>query len=314
MTNKENVSLISVVMITYNHENYIEEAINSILMQTGAFNLELIISNDCSPDNTDSLIKTIKKNHSKGNCIQYHLHPKNIGMMPNFLFALNQAKGDFIAICEGDDFWTDTTKLQKQIKALNENPKSVLCFHNVDVLKNSKSTNEFYNYTKNEYFSTEIIENWIIPTASVLFRSVLNNQYPEWMSTATHGDLGLFLLIGQYGSFYCINEKMGAYRINETSVTVNDFNTISHRLKHISQINSMDKYFNYEFHNVLSQRKFGYQITTAFLLAKNKYGKRSREHLLSIFCEAPFRSFTSKYFYGTIWYLIKQMKDWKTQF
>lgn len=313
MTNTENVPLISVVMITYNHEKYIEEAINSILMQTGDFNLELIISNDCSPDNTDSLIKSIQKNHPKGNFINYHLHPKNIGMMPNFLFALNQAKGDYIAICEGDDFWTDPTKLQKQIKALKENSKSVLCFHNVDVLKNSKSTNEFYHYTKNEYFTTEIIENWIIPTASVLYRNVLKNQYPEWMNTATHGDLGLFLLIGQHGSFYCINEKMGAYRINETSVTVNDFNTLSHRLKHINQINSMDQYFNYEFHKVLIQRKFGYQITTAFLLAKNKYGKSSREHLLSIFREAPFKSFKSKYFYGTIWYLIKQIKDWKTQ-
>ena len=115
-------------MITYGHEKYIREAIEGVLMQECDFEVELILANDCSPDKTDEVIQDILKNHPKASWIKYLKHDKNIGMMPNFLFALNHCKGEFIAVCEGDDYWTDPLKLQKQVGFLEANPDYSICW------------------------------------------------------------------------------------------------------------------------------------------------------------------------------------------
>ena len=106
---------VSVVMITYNHEKFIKEALESIFSQKTNFHYELIISNDCSTDNTDEVIKKIIDKNENGSLINYTNHHKNKGMIPNFLWSIQQAKGKYIALCEGDDYWTDPYKLQKQV-------------------------------------------------------------------------------------------------------------------------------------------------------------------------------------------------------
>ena len=90
--------LVSVAMITYNHEQYIEEAINSVLMQTGDFDLELIIANDHSKDKTDIKVKEILKNNPDSYKIKYIHREENIGMLPNFMDVLMQSKGKYIAM------------------------------------------------------------------------------------------------------------------------------------------------------------------------------------------------------------------------
>ncbi|MDO9260985.1 MAG: glycosyltransferase, partial [Flavobacteriaceae bacterium] len=107
---------VSVCMITYNHENYIQQAIEGVLMQTCNFEVELIIANDCATDKTDEVIQEIIKNHPNSSWIKYTNHSQNKGMMPNFIWAMQQCKGKYIALCEGDDYWTDPLKLQKQVE------------------------------------------------------------------------------------------------------------------------------------------------------------------------------------------------------
>ncbi|HAT80174.1 MAG TPA: hypothetical protein DCS17_01820, partial [Flavobacterium sp.] len=121
---------VSVCMITYLHENFIEQAINGVLMQKGNFEIELIIANDNSPDETNIIVQNCIVNHPNGSWIKYTHHKTNLGMMPNFVWALQQCKGKYIAICEGDDFWTDSFKLQKQIDVLVNYPNLAGCFHN----------------------------------------------------------------------------------------------------------------------------------------------------------------------------------------
>ena len=113
---------VSVVMITYNHEKFIKEALESIFSQKTNFHYELIISNDCSTDNTDEVIKKIIDKNENGSLINYTNHHKNKGMIPNFLWSIQQAKGKYIALCEGDDYWVDPYKLQKQVDFLEANP------------------------------------------------------------------------------------------------------------------------------------------------------------------------------------------------
>ena len=107
-------------MITYNHEKYIEEAILGVLRQETEFDIELIVSNDDSPDDTDKIIRRIIKEHPKAFCIRYIKHNENIGAMPNSLHNLKLCTGRYIALCEGDDCWTDSKKLQIQIEAMQK--------------------------------------------------------------------------------------------------------------------------------------------------------------------------------------------------
>lgn len=113
--------MVSVVLITYNHEKYIEEAIEGVLMQEITFPIELIIANDNSPDNTDDIVKNILKKHSKSFIIRYINQQENKGMIANFIDALSQCNGKYIAFCEGDDYWVEPLKLQKQVNFLEEN-------------------------------------------------------------------------------------------------------------------------------------------------------------------------------------------------
>tara|TARA_B110000971_G_C20033692_1_gene512954 strand:- start:97 stop:1068 length:972 start_codon:yes stop_codon:yes gene_type:complete len=112
---------VSVVMITYGHEKYIEQAINGVLMQKCSFCIELIIANDCSLDNTDDIVNRIIEFHPNADRIRYIKHEKNIGVSRNFFFAIKESRAEYITLCEGDDYWIDPLKIQKQVEFLEGN-------------------------------------------------------------------------------------------------------------------------------------------------------------------------------------------------
>lgn len=271
---KSDIPAVSVCMISYGHEKYIEEAINGVLMQECDFEIELILSNDCSPDNTDAIIQNILKNHPKGNIIKYFKHEKNLGMMPNSVFALEQCNGEYIASCEGDDFWTDKFKLQKQVDFLRNNTDCSLCFHNATVYyETSKHTKLFVNeYHKTFYTGNDILENWLIPTASMVFVNVLkNNKLPSFFSKAMHGDLALQLYLFEYGNFGLVNENMCTYRINENSATRTFFHGLEYKYSFISQLKEMKIYFKGKYNkyfnkSIIEQKRniIKYYYTTHF--------------------------------------------------
>lgn len=207
---------VSVVMITYGHEKFIEEAINSILMQDCDFKLELIISEDCSPDSTNSIIKDIIKKHPKSGIIKYERHDNNIGMMPNFIFALKKAKGKYIALCEGDDFWTDSKKLQKQVDVLEKDPSLSICFHSANIIYEEDVTipslQDINKYTPEITNIYDLIKGNYLHTASVVFRN--NADYPEWLNEAYPGDWPLHVMNATKGDIKFLNESMAAYRVH----------------------------------------------------------------------------------------------------
>lgn len=204
--------LVSVVMITYGQEKYITQAINGVFIQKTNFPVELIIANDCSPDNSDIVIKETIKNAPENIRVNYIRHEKNIGMNPNFLFALKQAQGKYIAICEGDDYWIEPTKLQKQVDFLEQNPDYVICCHNINFIKGDEITTP-NNFEK--YFGERTIEDLskenIIPTLSSVFRN-LNLEFPKWFHSIPFGDYPLWLLHAKYGKIMFMKDIMGMYR------------------------------------------------------------------------------------------------------
>ncbi|QSW87481.1 glycosyltransferase [Flavobacterium endoglycinae] len=207
---------VSVDMITYKHERFIKQAIEGVLMQETSFDYELIISDDCSPDNTQEIIEEIKKNHPKGDKIKYFRHKQNIGMQANGTFAFNQCSGKYVALCEGDDYWTDPLKLQKQVDFLEANPEYVLSFHPISILKNDGTiVDDFITNVPKDYETIETLARLgnYIHTPSVVFRNVIAELPFEFQLTPI-GDYFLYIILAQYGKLKYLEEKMAVYRYN----------------------------------------------------------------------------------------------------
>ena len=201
-------------MITYGQEKFIAEAINGVLKQECDFEVELIISNDCSPDQTDEVIQNILENHPRGSWIKYIKQEKNIGMMPNFIFAMQQCQGKYIALCEGDDYWTDPLKLQKQVDFLEANLDYVLCFHRVKILKtNGEIADDFITKVPENHEAIETLARLgnYIHTPSVVFRNVLK-EFPFEFEHSPIGDYFLYMMLAEQGKLKYLDEKMGVYR------------------------------------------------------------------------------------------------------
>jgi glycosyltransferase involved in cell wall biosynthesis len=241
---------VSVVMITYNHEPYIREAINGVLMQKINFELELIIADDCSTDDTVGVVKDVIANHTKSSLIKYTRHQKNKGMMGNFIWALNQCSGEYIALCEGDDYWIDPYKLQKQVDFLFANPDYSICAHNVEVLTEQNSNKTLLPDLKcqREFTFNQYIENNFVGTCSLLFLSKPLKSIPRWFKRFEFGDWALILhsLKQTEMKLIILSEPMGVYRIHEGGVYGKNKNHLAGIIinykKHIRFYNLIKKY------------------------------------------------------------------------
>ncbi|PRZ20085.1 glycosyltransferase family 2 protein [Flavobacterium granuli] len=205
---------VSVCMITYGHENYIRKAIEGVLMQECDFEVELIIVNDCSPDKTDLVIRDILENHPRKKWIKYIRQENNLGMMPNFIFALGQCSGAYIALCEGDDYWIDPLKLQKQVDFLEENLEYVLCFHKVAILKtDGEIVDDFITVVPENYETIETLARLgnYIHTPSVVFRNIIK-KFPFEFEFTPIGDFFLYMMLAEHGKLKYLEDKMGVYR------------------------------------------------------------------------------------------------------
>ena len=209
---------VSVVMITYNHEAYIQEAALGVLNQKCSYDIEFIIADDNSLDDTEKIIKSLVKSHINGARIKYYKHSSNKGMMKNFVWALNSVKGQYIALCEGDDYWTDPLKLQKQVDFLEKNRDYSICFHKVQVFDQQSQSLQVDDRTRKVAETTTIFDlakgNYI-HTPSVVFRKNFD-ELPSVFSTLAVGDYPLHMLNAQYGKIKCLNEIMAVYRVHGT--------------------------------------------------------------------------------------------------
>lgn len=211
---------VSVCMISYNHESFIRDAIEGVLMQKTNFCFELVIGEDCSIDNTRKICESYQIRYP--DIIKLLPSDNNLGVMPNFIRTLNACKGEFIAFCEGDDYWTDPYKLQKQVDVLESNMDYSICFHNTEerVIGNSFEPSFLYNSSTQKEISTiyDLAYRNFIPTCSVVYRNNLFDKYPEWFNEISIGDWPLHIMNAQFGKIYYIPHIMGVHRIHSGGV------------------------------------------------------------------------------------------------
>ena len=206
--------LLSVSMITYNHENYIQQAIDGVLNQITNFDFELVISNDNSTDATHKRIENCIATHPRAHLIRYKNRIENVGMCKNFIENYNSCKGKYIAECEGDDYWTDPLKLQKQVDFLEANKDYILTFHPVKILKpNGELVEDFITNVPENYETQETLARLgnYIHTPSVVFRNILKN-YPEELFICPIPDYFLYMLLTNHGKVKKLEETMAVYR------------------------------------------------------------------------------------------------------
>lgn len=189
-------------------------------MQETSFPFEIIIHDDASTDRTAEIIKEFASKDSRIKPIFQTENQWSKGIKPSPTFVWPRTKGKYIALCEGDDFWTNPKKLEKQVSFLNLNPQFVGCFHNVTIINTfDKKESLFYieNKKSGSFGMNRIICKNPIPTLSVLFRKAIF-EVPENYDKYVVGDWPIHILNAQHGDYFYMNEIMGAYRIHSGGV------------------------------------------------------------------------------------------------
>ncbi len=219
--------LVSICCITYNHKNYIHDAIEGFLMQKTDFPIEIIIHDDASTDGTAEIIKEYAdKNPGLFVTILQTENQWSKGIKPSLTYVWPRARGKYIALCEGDDYWTDPLKLQKQVDFLEENPDYSLCFHASKTIRNNDPQNFSIirprKLPSNRKFEMKHIilgGGGFMATNSMLFLKDRIQGRPEWMNNAPVGDIPLMLLLASKGEIGYIDDVMSVYRVMSSSTS-----------------------------------------------------------------------------------------------
>ena len=255
---------LTIVTTTYNQEKYIGEAIDSMLMQKTKFPFQIVVSDDCSQDRTREILEKYKKKYPEK--IKVIKNEKNLGAMENFIHTLAQIKDtEYVALCDGDDFWTDENKLQKQIDFLDNNKDFTICFHKARVFyQNNEKEESIIPQEEKEITTIEdlVSSNYIVAN-SVVYRWKFNTQNLQeiFPTNIVPGDYYMHLLHAQDGKIKMINEVMSAYRRHEKGIWWSNDNenkekfTLEYGKKFLNFYNAAEQYIKLPKNCFYEQRK-----------------------------------------------------------
>lgn len=205
------------MMLTYNHDQFINEAIRSVVLQKFDKPFELIIGDDCSTDNTLSICKEWQKRYP--HIIKILERPYNIGVQRNLLETLNVCTGKYLAKCEGDDYWCSKHKLRRQVEYLEQHPNCNVCFHRVINYYSHNNTKSLSNgKQKTDTTINDLAKSNYITNLSVMYRRSALPILPEWLSEVPAPDYTLHMLHATSGYIHFINKPMAVYRKHSQGV------------------------------------------------------------------------------------------------
>jgi glycosyltransferase involved in cell wall biosynthesis len=221
--------LVSVHMITYNHAPYIAQAIEGVLMQDTDFPFELVIGEDCSTDGTREIVLDYALRYS--NIIRVVTSDSNVGMVKNNARTRNVCRGKYIAWCEGDDYWNNKKKLQKQIGYLETHPDCGLVFSDYDYLKSAAGLNivqyrQYSGYVIQSPNINDIIAGkagvltcTVVSRKEIVDRLIAEDAYLHDNEELKMGDTQLWAEIASISKLHCLEESLAVHRVLEESAT-----------------------------------------------------------------------------------------------
>ena len=250
------MTLVDVNLVTYNHERFVSRAIESILQQKTNFDFRLIIGDDCSTDNTQSIIRDYAQQFPER--IQLVLAAEHRGIkhrdrMGIEVLRLSTAK--YVALLDGDDYWTDPNKLQTQVDFLEDHPKCSLCFHNAELIYDdgSKPPRNLHPPNQKGIATVEDLINGLVPLpCTAMFRKNLLRDLPDWFYKVPNADWMMWVMLAQQGSICYINQVMAAYRIHAQGVSSRL--TAQQRVtNHIETYRAINAQLNYKYDRMISE-------------------------------------------------------------
>ena len=279
--------LVSVICLAFNHEKYIRKALDGFVSQETTFQFEVLIHDDASTDGTADIIR------------QYHQKWPNIikpifqtdnqyskGIPITRTILLPHAKGKYVAFCEGDDFWTDPLKLQKQAKFLEANPEYVCCTHGfLEINNKSGHTKICLNEESKEYTLEEVVDGGgaFFATASIMMSTKFLKSKPDFYNIRGFGDYQLVIYAAASGRLYHIQDVMCAYNMFlPHSWTALNYIDLENRKQHLKKLflllRNIDKGYDYKYTKIFETQalKKEYEYHT---LDKNYRELRSCKYL-----------------------------------
>lgn len=203
--------MVSVIMITYNQRSTIDQAISSVLSQKTDFDFELIIGNDASTDGTEAAVNAWSQKYPDR--IKAFNREKNLGLQANFMECYKKCKGKYIAICEGDDWWSDDKKLSIQVAYMEANPQCNVCFHRVVNFYEDNRTMSLSGKCRPDMSMVELACSNVITNLSVMYRRKESmTELPAWIGGIRLFDYALHMLHAQGGTIHYLSKPMAVYR------------------------------------------------------------------------------------------------------
>lgn len=277
--------MVSICCLTYNHEKYIRKALDGFVNQITNFDYEILIHDDCSTDNTVKIIKEYENKYPELiKPVYQKVNQYSKGIKVSNVYQFPRAGGKYIAMCEGDDYWCDEYKLQKQFDALESNTNCSICTHIVqhvdetgrivNRLQPSTSLNCLINegVISNNLLFENILAKTIIPfqTSSYFFKKKYIIEYLETLSKKINsldfGDIPLTWYLYTKGDCYFINTTMSCYRENSIGSWSEKYSNIDNLLNHFEKLinffNIFNNYTNNKYDTQIKYliKKYRYQI------------------------------------------------------
>jgi glycosyltransferase involved in cell wall biosynthesis len=275
------VPLVSVMMVTYNQEAYIQTALDSVLAQQVDFDYEIVIGEDFSTDQTRNILRRYE--HIHGERIRVLWHERNLGVSHNWEMTMHQCRGTYVALLEGDDYWTSVHKLQKQVEFLEANPDFSFCFHNARVMyeggESPPASHLMTQEQKPEFTLSDITSEWHIATGSVVYRRSLLPNLPTWIHQSVVVDLPLFSTLASRGRIAFLSEEMSVYRVNAGGVTQTSKKE-AFMLGLIRMYTNLDQHLSFSQHrNFLASKANTYQALASAMNTEYRH-REARKYVL----------------------------------
>ncbi len=306
--------LVTILCITYNQEAYIRDALDGFVMQKTNFPFIALVHDDASTDNTPNIIREYAEKYPdiiKPIFETENQYSKNDGALWRIVNNATIESGcKYVALCEGDDFWTSPDKLQIQVDFLENNSEYSMCFHDVDI-KAEKGRDWYDVFGKLEdrdYDAFEDIYHWCVPTCSIMSRSTAFQALPQNDKFRMRDNV-VVLTCGRCGKLRCIPEKYGVYRLTPTSWIGGQSNLIQ-RYKYISHYYGLIE----EFKSCRNDIMYGLLKNQYFQLlsilkrdGENIEFERIKNEYLAYFGQFDLISFTKFYYTDNARILLKKI-------
>ena len=290
---KSNQALVTIASTTYNMEAFIAEAMDSWLAQKTSFPVEILISDDGSTDKTCDIVRTYAERYPNIRLIS----SGHIGKMPNFIRSLKESKGKYVALCDGDDYWIDPDKLQKQFDFMEAHPDFSECFTNSYVLNTVTGKKKI---AKTHLWDEATTEGLLMHrdddnvqmspghTSTFFYRNQYLQEYPKWMYGDVMTDFPLYMLLSKYGKAKFLNEITSVYRHRPDGVSSLGFSFERAIRRRIHVYRHVNRDFHYRYCRIINPIISSYYYDLGKRFYKTGHRLKGIGRVVHAFFCAPF--------------------------